>query len=197
MILFVSFWVLSNSLHGQEKTTLAILDLEALNVAKSEAEAITDRVHHELFKTKRYTLLERGQVSEILKEQGFQQSGCTTSECYVQAGRMLGVQKMVGGSISKVGNLYTINLKIMDVETGAIEASAAADLEGNIEQVMVDLCNKAVSQLIFGEKPPKKHTYLYVGGAALVVGAGVAVYLIAQPPEKETGTIVIQVPQNP
>ena len=43
-------------------------------------------------------------MEDILKEQGFQQTGCTSDECVVEVGKIIGVQQMVGGSISKVGN---------------------------------------------------------------------------------------------
>jgi hypothetical protein len=183
---------------GQEKTTIAVLDLAALNVTPSEAAAITARVQYELVQTNKYTVLERAQVSEILKEQGFQQAVCTTTECYIQAGKMLGVQKIVGGSVSKVGDLYSINLKFIDVVTGTIDASSMADLKGGIEQVALELAKSAVEQLVFGVKPKKSKTWLYVGGAGLVVGGAVAVYLLTQEEEKaNTGNLYIQIPENP
>ena len=66
----------------------------------------------------------------------FQISGCTSSECMVEVGQILGVQSMVGGSVSKVGNLYSIDLRLIDVETSAILSKATKDIEGEIENVM-------------------------------------------------------------
>ena len=39
-------------------------------------------------------------MEQILVEQGFQQSGCTTNECMVEVGKLIGVEKIVSGSIS-------------------------------------------------------------------------------------------------
>ena len=45
----------------------------------------------------------------MLKEQGFQQSGCVSSECAVEAGKLLGVDQIVTGSIGKIGSYYTVS----------------------------------------------------------------------------------------
>ncbi len=106
------------------------MDLQALGVSQYEAQSITNRIRHELFQTKEYTVLERESMEEILKEQGLQMTVCTTSECIIRAGRILGVQLMIAGSLDKLGNLYTINLRLIDVETGEVTATAKVDCMG-------------------------------------------------------------------
>ena len=58
-----------------------------------EAATLTDRMMSELVNTNAVIMVERNQMDEILSEQGFQQSGCTSSECV--GSRALGVQNMV------------------------------------------------------------------------------------------------------
>jgi curli biogenesis system outer membrane secretion channel CsgG len=113
------------------------MDLQAVGVSQSEALSITNRIRNEVFLTDKYTVLEREAMLEIAQEQGFQLTGCTSSECVVQAGRMLGVQKMVAGSLDKLGELYTINLRLINVETGKIDTVASDDYRGPIEDVAV------------------------------------------------------------
>ena len=91
--------------------TVAVLEFEGQGVSLSETRTLTDRFRDELFKTGEYIVLERGKMDEVLKEQGFQQTGCATSECVVEVGNMLGVQQMVGGSIGKLGDMYTVSVK--------------------------------------------------------------------------------------
>ena len=50
-------------------------------------------------------------MNDILKEQGFQQTGCTDASCAVQAGQLLNVKYMIIGSVDRVGNIYSITLK--------------------------------------------------------------------------------------
>ena len=59
------------------KYTVAVLDFEGRGISKLEAATLTDRLSSELANTNAVILVERGQMSEILNEQGFQQSGCT------------------------------------------------------------------------------------------------------------------------
>ncbi|MBL7073859.1 PEGA domain-containing protein [candidate division KSB1 bacterium] len=161
---------ISSILYGQEKKTLAVLDLDAIGVSETEVRALTERLRSGLIGTRRFTVLERGKMDEILTEMGFQQKGCTSSECIVQAGEILGVQLMVGGSISKVGNLYSIDLRLIDVETSAILGESTEDIEGGIEDVMKTGIRKAAIDLVggepvpppttrFGEPPTKKLAY--------------------------------------
>ena len=81
------------------KTTIAVLDFEGKGIPKSETSILTDRLRNEVFKTGVFVVLERGQMDDVLKEQGFQQTGCISSECAIAVGRLLGVQQMVAWPI--------------------------------------------------------------------------------------------------
>lgn len=132
---------------GQAQITIAILYLESQGVSESEALILTERIRTELFQTGKYIVLERSNMQDILKEQGFQQSGCTGDECVVIAGRMLGLQQMVAGAVSKFGRIYTITLRLIDVESGKILAMSFVDSEGSIEDVLLQSTKEAVRKL--------------------------------------------------
>ena len=133
------------------KTTIAVLDFEGKGIPESETSILTDRLRNEVFKTDVFVVLERGQMDDVLKEQGFQQSGCISSECAVEVGRMLGVQQMVAGSIGKVGSVYTVSARIFDVETGKILQSANYDHIGDIGQLLLKGISEIVKQLTTGK----------------------------------------------
>ncbi len=57
------------------KFTVAVLDFEGRGISQLEAATLTDRLSSELANTDAIILVERNQMSEILDEQGFQQSG--------------------------------------------------------------------------------------------------------------------------
>ncbi len=119
-------------------TNIAVVNFKGNNISDGEVNALTDRLRVELFKTKYFKVIEREMMEEVLKEQGFQQSGCTTDECMVQIGRLIGVQKIIGGSISKVGNIYSVSSRIVNVETGEIEKTEVYDHTGNIGQLLTE-----------------------------------------------------------
>ncbi len=114
-----------------EKLHIAILDFTTTGgVSKQETVTLGNRLRSMLVRTNAYVVLERGKMEEILQEQGFQQSGCTTTECAVEVGRLLNMQKMVSGSFGKVGQTYTIDLALIDVGTAQIEQSFFRDYKG-------------------------------------------------------------------
>ena len=127
-----------NAQSTSNKSTLAVLDFEGRGINSLEAATLTDRFTSEIGKTETMILVDRTMVEEILKEQGFQQSGCTTDECMVQIGRLIGVQKIIGGSISKVGNIYSVSSRIVNVETGEIEKTEVYDHIGDIGQLLTN-----------------------------------------------------------
>lgn len=120
------------------KPNIAVLDLEARGgLTATEIQSISDRLRGELINTGKFNVLERGQMDEILKEQGFQQTGvCSEASCIVQVGQLLAVHKMVGGSIGLVGKAFSVNLKIIDVKTGKIEKQYADDFKCTKEELV-------------------------------------------------------------
>ena len=131
-----------------DKINLAILDLDAVSISTEESVVLTNRLRSEVFSTNRFVLVERNEMNEILKEQGFQLTGCTSSECLVEAGQLLNVNQMIGGSIGKIGNTYTIEIRLIDISTGKILAMAAEDIQGRIDDVLKTGIPNAVIKLI-------------------------------------------------
>lgn len=112
--------------------TAAVLDFESSGLKPESARAMSDRFRVELFQRKLYALLEREKMNEILKEQGFQQSGaCGTSECMVQTGKLLSVERIVTGTAGRVGDAYSISVRVVSVESGEILQTAVIDARGD------------------------------------------------------------------
>lgn len=132
------------------QTAISVLDFNANGISTTEASILTDRFRAELVQLKEYSVIERASMEEVLKEQGFQQSGCVTDECVVEVGQMLGAQQMVGGSIGRLGNVFTITARVIDVQSGEIIKVTTYDHEGDIgsllktgmRQVALDLFSK-------------------------------------------------------
>ena len=112
------------------KTTVAVLEFEGRGINQMESATLTDRLRSEMVNTNAIIMVERNQMEEILNEQGFQQSGCTSAECAAEVGALLGVQNMVSGSFGLLGNTYTIDAKMFSVETGATVRSVSKTYKG-------------------------------------------------------------------
>ncbi len=129
---------LTNALIGQEKQTVAILDFEGLGISQHEAQLLTNRLRTLLVQSKSYNVIERGQMEQILEEQNFQLSGCTSQECAVEVGQLLGAQRIMTGSIGKIGETFTVDLRIINVETSEIVRTASYDIRGEIDQMLTE-----------------------------------------------------------
>lgn len=141
LILFLFFSMLfSNTVlfsQNSEKLNIGVLDLDIEGIRADVKKTLSNRLRTELNNTGRFVVLERNKMYLILEEQGFQQTGaCNTDECIVEAGRLIGVTRMIAGSVGKVGTIYTVSLRMIDVETGRMIISKTEDSKCPIEDVL-------------------------------------------------------------
>lgn len=118
------------------KTAVAVLELDPNGVSDSEARALSDRLRIEIFNAGVFEVMERDKMNRILDEMQFHLNDCTTDECAIEIGRLIGVKKIIAGSISKVGEFFTVSARLIDVETSKIEATAIEDVEGSLGIVL-------------------------------------------------------------
>jgi len=129
------------NIYAQDDTrpTIAILDFEGQGISVQEVQTLTERMRTEIGNTNAIRLIERKAIESIMAEQGLAQSGCVSDECAAEVGQLLGVQFMINGSIGKLGDSYTIDVKMFSVETGATERSKNVTHEGGIEGLLVEM----------------------------------------------------------
>ncbi len=175
---------------SQPEINIALFEFVSRGLGKTEAAIISDRIRLELKNTGVFNVLEREMMKAILNEQQFQQTGCTDSECLVEVGQLLAVDKMVGGSISKIGNLYVIEARIIDVETGSIDKNVAEDYSGPIELLLVNTTKKLVRKLTGQESELTQVTAtVYTGQADIIISsspAGGVIFFDGAPLNKVT-----------
>jgi len=115
---------------------IAVVEFEANGISQPQAIALTDRLRNELFRLGAFEVVERGMMETILTEQDFQLTGCTTNECLVEVGQLLGARHVVGGRISRVGAMFTVSARVVDVETGKLLGVSDFDLRGGLEEML-------------------------------------------------------------
>jgi hypothetical protein len=96
-------------------------------------------------------------MNKILKEQKFQMTGCVAQECKVEAGQILGVGKIVSGSVGIVGKTYYLTLLLIDVRTGKVELSAEDECRCEIDELLGS--TKRLARKLLGEQvvqPPAR-----------------------------------------
>ena len=116
---------------------VAVIDFEPINLSAGEALALTERFRTEIQSLDTVNVyIDRNSMQSVLTEQGFQQSGCSSDECAVEMGQMLGAELIVVGSIGLIGSTYSVNVRSIDVENGKILRTASRDFRGEIDYVL-------------------------------------------------------------
>ncbi|MCD6578591.1 hypothetical protein J7L48_03880 [bacterium] len=133
----------------EAKSAVAVIDLQAKKgVSADVASMLSDYLRSKLLNTNKYIMVTRENMNLILKEQDFQRSGCTSQECIVQIGKMLGVSKIFTGSLGMIGSVYVLNIKMLNIETGQIEkaesdqAKSEEDLLASVEKIVAKISGK-------------------------------------------------------
>jgi len=171
---------------------LAVLSLSGNSgVSAEDLQTVTSRLESELMRTGAFRVVERRNIDAILREQGFQQSGaCNTSECQVEVGQILGVERIASGEITRMGKLWSMTVREVDVGTSALIVSHVLDIEGPLETVLRGGC-PLMADILSGKTRPtesrtilqekRSTTWLWVaGGAVIATGGIVAAVLLSR-----------------
>lgn len=175
--LLIIVMLVSSLLAQQKKETLAILDFNVVSgISPRESVTLTNIFRSELFKTGRFDVLERNDMESILKEQAFTLTGaCNSAECAVEIGQLLSAEKMVIGDFGKVGETFSITIRLVNVSTGKLEMVLDERFKGDPE-IFLEIIKKMAQQLS-GTYDEATSVWWYVGGAAVVGGIAAIVLL--------------------
>jgi len=172
------------------KENIAINQLKAPGLKANVLTALTDALRAEINKVGKYNVMERTQMGEILKEQGFQISGaCDEATCAIEMGQLLGVRYLVLGSLGKVDKTYTLNVRLVDVGTGEIVTEASDYVKGSKERILKELIPTVALQICGKKgvaKAVRRRRAIIIGSvAAVAIGVPTAIILANQNKNEE------------
>jgi len=116
-----------------KKMKIAVMDFRAgVGVNANEVEGLSDMLINTLFETKKFSIVERTQLYEVLKEQNLQ-GELTVQQC-VKVGRILGVESVLIGTVNFLaehknidGSMtgeYNVDIRAVSVESGEVVTTA-------------------------------------------------------------------------
>lgn len=108
----------------KDKQIVTVLDFSMENIEKSEGMLLIDLLSSALVDISVFRVLDRSQRQKLLEEVKFTNTGLTDDAAQLEIGRLLASDKIVLGSVGKVGAKYLFNAKLVDVETGESLATA-------------------------------------------------------------------------
>jgi hypothetical protein len=140
--------VCSAGIAQSARTNIAVNELMGQGVDKATSGIVSDRLRAELINTGAFRVMERAEMENILKEQGFQRTGACDESCLVEAGQLLGVDRIIAGTIGNVGGLWTFSLRMINVATGEILYTVNEDYEGQFKGVLSHSVANVVAKLV-------------------------------------------------
>ncbi len=112
----------ASSARAQEKKSIAVLDFESpvekqyFDMGKSTSDYLTAQ----LAEIGAYRVIERSRLEKILKEHELGMTGVVDPDKVKQMGKFLSADDILMGNITFLGDSFSINGRIVDVETGEI-----------------------------------------------------------------------------
>lgn len=142
ILLSISFgMLLLPSAFGAARPRVGVIEFSATGAAAVDASAVTELFRIELVNCKYFDVLERANMDRIMKEQEFQQTGCTETACAVKLGKVLNAEYMIYGSTIRLGAAYFITASMVNIETGQIEKTGQvrADRLEDVQKPIIEL----------------------------------------------------------
>lgn len=97
---------------------VAVLPLQPIRATPSHAANLTDSLEQALADTGRFTPIGRSVIARVLREEAVPETGCTTRACAVRLGRVLNAQRVVTGTVERVGKqAWRLSTSLVDVKS--------------------------------------------------------------------------------
>lgn len=126
---------------------VAVLDaVLQKGIDRSAAAAVSEKLTERLVISGRYTVLDRANVDQILREREFQLSGLVSDTEISEAGKYLGADFVVVIRVQKVDRTYLVSARMISVATGIIFNQASSEGEGRAS-ILLALAEEAGDSL--------------------------------------------------
>lgn len=195
------------------KPRIAVLEFEPVDVTDAEAAAVTDQLRNDLVNLRVFTVLDRTQTEKVLNEMAFQQEGLTEADQAVRVGKLLNVEFITTGRVTRLSGAYQVNVQMIRVQTAEIVRSENVlyrgnDIVGLLQDNMATVATrlaqveepKATPPPKAAEAPPEKAPEpkpepavgekpswpLWLGGIALLGGVALEMSAISTNDDAET-----------
>ena len=142
LFILLLFTIIASPLYSETKIRVAVMDLKASGVSQRTSKAVSNIIRTEMINLKRFVVIERAQMDQILSEQGLQMTGCTDQECAIEFGKLLSAKKMLLGEVSSTGTDVIITVRLVDVEKGVAEFAASEKAES---KDTIDIASKKLA----------------------------------------------------
>lgn len=134
-MIFALLQVLNFGVQAKSLTRVAVLDFEVNSnmIDKNAGAIVADSFGFKVHKSGCYEIVNRNAMKRVLEEH---EVNCNFIGCADVLGELLDVQKIFAGSVGKLGDTYTINVVLIDVNTTKEENSEYRSAKGKIDALL-------------------------------------------------------------
>ena len=166
LIFTLCVFTLAGDVYGTD--TVAVLNFQSIMAPSEMGFAVAEILRTELVRFGEYTVIERGRLDQILKEQAFQHTGAVNTDTAVNIGNIVGANYVITGSVIKTGNIYIINSRLINAESGVVKDGdiIRTDNEESISYMIRELAlniksmTSALKPIIFSFEPDQSFGWL-------------------------------------
>jgi len=112
-------------------TKVAVLNF--VSPTETFSDYVIDELTGKLVSGRKVTIVDRRNLALISQEMNLQLSGDVSDESAQAIGRMLGAQSIVSGSLTNMGTFYRIRIRVINVETAAIQTQVSLDMQNDAQ----------------------------------------------------------------
>ena len=115
------------------KPKVAVMEFAAKSgVSQDQADALNDLVASQIADIGKYQVITKADIESMLtmEQQKIQLTGCADDACLAEIGGALGVNLLVSGNLAQFGEVFLINLRLVDAKKAQAVARSSARGQG-------------------------------------------------------------------
>jgi hypothetical protein len=134
-----------------DEVSIAVMEFASKGgISEKQMDALGDLLANEIRELGNYRVIGKSDIRAAIDfESQKTLLGCTDEACIAELGGALGVRYVVVGNISMFGDLYLLNLKILDVEKIRVAKGLSKKISGG-ESKLIDALSTAARELMEG-----------------------------------------------
>ncbi|MCB0644085.1 MAG: hypothetical protein KDC44_20710 [Phaeodactylibacter sp.] len=118
------------------RNTIAVLNIDTENLDMTP-EQMGNLTRLELDKLGIFDVLDRYDVAYMIEKEGINIENCYGKICMVEVGQKLGMDKMLTGYVEQLGDVIIVDLRLIDVNSAAVEKSEVLEFLDLSQQVQM------------------------------------------------------------
>ena len=170
--MLVGLWLLAAPVAAAESVRVAVMEFNSKGgVTQQQMDALGDMLSTEIRALGGYQVIGKNDIRSVLRmEENKALLGCDDAGCLAEIGGALGVRWVVVGNVSRFGELYLLNLKIIDSQRVEVLVSAAERIKGG-QEALVEALPAAAAELFGQAEQRLRSAVADAGGGGAAGGA--------------------------